>query len=118
MAAKDNLKNIIERMEQIARELEEAAGGNDTIKSFSLQLHEAADELRREVFDRYDRIGKSSSERKRTASTENGRKGGRPPKAITELKKRLAQPDCENRAETEARLQELLAEWRGRADSR
>lgn len=97
MATKNNLENIIERIEMIARNIEVAA-----------------DELRREVFDRYDQIGKSRSEQKRAASVVNGRKGGRPPKAVTELKRLLGQPDCENRAELEKEMQEILEEWRTR----
>ena len=68
----------------------------------------------------YSYNGKSTSYAKKTASRENGKKGGRPPKEVTQRKKRIAElnevviPDLQhkikftNDAEEEARLKKEL----------
>ena len=58
------------------------------LENIEFEMGQALKSLRFWIGSLYSYNGKSMSNAKKTASQENGKKGGRPPKAITDLKKR------------------------------
>ncbi len=92
-------ENIYQSLDKL-KELEERLSDlNKTIKSRELddidfELVQEIKNLRFWIDSLYLYNGKSTSNAKKTASRENGKKGGRPPKQITQMKRRRLEIDA------------------------
>lgn len=60
------------------------------LENIEFEMGQAIKSLRFWIASLYSYNGKSTSNAKKAASQENGKKGGRPPKKVTELKRRKA----------------------------
>ena len=123
----DNIYGAIENISQLTKKLEEynqqlSAQGNASreLEDIYFGLNQEIKNLTFWFSSLYSYNGKSTSYAKKSASRENGKKGGRPPKEVTQRKKRIAElnevviPDLQhkikftNDAEEEARLKKEL----------
>ena len=123
----DNVYGAIENISQLTKKLEEynqllSAQGNASreLEDIYFGLNQEIKNLTFWFSSLYSYNGKSTSYAKKSASRENGKKGGRPPKEVTQRKKRIAEltelviPDLQhkikftNDAEEEARLKKEL----------
>ena len=92
-------ENIYQSLDKL-RELEVGLSDlNKTINSRELddldfELSQEIKKLRFWIDSLYLYNGKSTSNAKKTASRENGKKGGRPPKQITQMKRRRSEIDA------------------------
>ena len=92
-------ENIYQSLDKL-RELEVGLSDlNKTINSRELddldfELSQEIKNLRFWIDSLYLYNGKSTSNAKKTASRENGKKGGRPPKQITQMKRRRSEIDA------------------------
>ena len=109
-------ENIYQSLDKL-RELEIGlADLNKTINSRELddldfELSQEIKNLRFWIDSLYLYNGKSTSNAKKTASRENGKKGGRPPKQITQMKRRRSEieeliPDLEHKIKFAENLEE------------
>ena len=109
-------ENIYQSLDKL-KELEERLSDlNKTIKSRELddidfKLVQEIKNLRFWIDSLYLYNGKSTSKAKKTASRENGKKGGRPPKQITQMKRRRLEieeliPELEHKIKFAENLEE------------
>lgn len=109
-------ENIYQSLDKL-KELEERLSDlNKTIKSRGLddidfELVQEIKNLRFWIDSLYLYTGKSTSNAKKTASRENGKKGGRPPKQITQMKRRRLEieeliPELEHKIKFAENLEE------------
>ena len=109
-------ENIYQSLDKL-KELEERLSDlNKTIKSRELddldfELSQEIKNLRFWIDSLYIYNGKSTSNAKKTASRENGKKGGRPPKQITQMKRRRSEiedliPELEHKIKFAENLEE------------
>lgn len=109
-------ENIYQSLDKL-KELEERLSDlNKTIKSRELddldfELSQEIKNLRFWIDSLYLYNGKSTSNAKKTASRENGKKGGRPPKQITQMKRRRLEieeliPELEHKIKFAENLEE------------
>ena len=109
-------ENIYQSLDKL-KELEERLSDlNKTIKSRELddldfELVQEIKNLRFWIDSLYLYNGKSTSNAKKTASRENGKKGGRPPKQITQMKRRRSEiedliPELEHKIKFAENLEE------------
>ena len=109
-------ENIYQSLDKL-KELEERLSDlNKTIKSRELddidfELVQEIKNLRFWIDSLYLYNGKSTSNAKKTASRENGKKGGRPPKQITQMKRRRLEieeliPELEHKIKFAENLEE------------
>ena len=109
-------ENIYQSLDKL-KELEERLSDlNKTIKSRELddidfELVQEIKNLRFWIDSLYLYNGKSTSNAKKIASRENGKKGGRPPKQITQMKRRRLEieeliPDLEHKIKFAENLEE------------
>lgn len=123
----DNVYGAIENISQLTKKLEEynqqlSAQGNASreLEDIYFGLNQEIKNLTFWFSSLYSYNGKSTSYAKKSASRENGKKGGRPPKEVTQRKKRIAEltelviPDLQhkikftNDAEEESKLKKEL----------
>ena len=119
----DNIYKSIETISQLSQKLDEynkglAAQGepNRELENLCFGLNHEVKNLTFWFSSLYSYNGKSTSYAKKSASRENGKKGGRPPKEVTLRKRRIAEliPDLQHRikftndAEEEAKLKKEL----------
>ena len=106
----DNIYKSIETISQLSQKLDEynkelAAQGdpNRELEDICFGLNQEVKNLTFWFSSLYSYNGKSTSYAKRSASRENGKKGGRPPKEVTLRKRRIAEltenviPDLQHR---------------------
>jgi len=109
-------ENIYQSLDKL-KELEERLSDlNKTINSRELddidfELSQEIKNLRFWIDSLYLYNGKSTSNAKKTASRENGKKGGRPPKQITQMKRRRLEieeliPELEHKIKFAENLEE------------
>lgn len=82
----EQIKKSIERLEEIQSAFESLAGEENLI-SLCQELKSEIENLKLWIGMLYKYNGTSRSNAKVAASRENGKKGGRPPKFVSELKK-------------------------------
>lgn len=93
----DNLFEIQQKLLDIKTNLQMTEITNDTEKYFhemdelTFLMEQNLKNLKFWVTSLYEQNGKSTSAAKKIASKQNGKKGGRPPKKITQAKQALAQ---------------------------
>ena len=123
----DNIYKSIETISQLSQKLDEYNKGlavqgepNRELEDICFGLNQEVKNLTFWFSSLYSYNGKSTSYAKRSASRENGKKGGRPPKEVTLRKRRIAEltenviPDLQHRikftddVEEEQRLNEEL----------
>ncbi len=80
------ISNLEELNERLARSIKEP--DCKELEDINYQQSQQIKELKFWFDSLYSYNGKSTSNAKRNASKENGKKGGRPPKIITQMKKR------------------------------
>ena len=109
-----------EKLEEYNRQLSAQGNPSKKLENIYFGLNQEIKILKFWFDSLYSYNGKSTSYAKKTASRENGKKGGRPPKEVTQRKKRIAElnevviPDLQhkikftNDAEEEARLKKEL----------
>lgn len=88
----ENINESLNKLESYVKQLSnywEGPGDLRTIEDLSFGAAQELKNLRFWINSLYQYNGKSTSTAKKNASRANGAKGGRPPKEITELKKRL-----------------------------
>ena len=106
----DNIYGAIENISQLTKKLEEYNRQLSVREKPGRELEDICFGLNQEVKNLtfwfsslYSYNGKSTSYAKKTASRENGKKGGRPPKEVTLRKRRIAEltetiiPDLQHR---------------------
>ena len=123
----DNIYKSIETISQLSQKLDEfnkglAAQGiqNRELEDICFGLNQEVKNLTFWFSSLYSYNGKSTSYAKKTASRENGKKGGRPPKEVTLRRRRIAEltetiiPDLQHKikftddVEEEAQLKKEL----------
>lgn len=91
----DNIYNCINELNIIQEQLEkiskdfEMGEGSASLDDLQFQMKQNLRNLKFWIDSLYSYNGKSTSKAKQSSSRENGKKGGRPPKQITEAKKRI-----------------------------
>ena len=94
----DNIYKSIENISQLSQKLDEYNKGlteqgmqNRELEDICFGLNQEVKNLTFWFSSLYSYNGKSTSYAKKTASRENGKKGGRPPKEVTLRKRRIAE---------------------------
>jgi len=94
----DNIYKSIETISQLSQKLDEFNKGlavqgmqNRELEDICFGLNQEAKNLTFWFSSLYSYNGKSTSYAKKTASRENGKKGGRPPKEVTLRRRRIAE---------------------------
>ena len=89
----ENIFKTIENLQKLQNDLAEFNKTADARELSDIEFNMGQDlkKLKLLIESLYSYNGKSTSYAKRQASKENGKKGGRPPKEITQGKKRLAE---------------------------
>lgn len=99
----DNIYKSIENLQRLKDQLEDYAYESKEIQDIEFQMGQELKNLKFWIDSLYLYNGKSTSNAKKASSRENGKKGGRPPKVVTELKKRKVElesvliPDTETK---------------------
>ncbi len=118
-SALDNLDELNRKIEAASREFT-----SKSLEEIDFQMKMELKNLRFWIGSLYSYNGRSTSRAKKIASKENGKKGGRPPKEITEARRKIAEledvviPDLERKirlsvsAEEEAAFESELKEAR------
>jgi len=86
-----NIYKAIENLENLKNRLS-ACASEDSVKEIEeieFQMGQELKNLKFWIDSLYSYNGKSTSLAKKAASKENGKKGGRPPKAVTEAKRKI-----------------------------
>ena len=98
IASLEDLQNQISIIKELAKskegsEISESERAEEIrhIENIEFEMSQHLKSLRFWIGSLYSYNGKSTSRAKVAASQENGKKGGRPPKEITEMKKRRAE---------------------------
>ena len=86
----DNIYKSISKIEELENTISKLNDelNNRQLDDVDFQLKQEIKNLRFWIDSLYHYNGKSTSNAKKNASRENGKKGGRPPKIITELKRK------------------------------
>ena len=84
----NKINELEERLSDLNKQL-----NNREVDDIDFELRQELKNLRFWIDSLYFYNGKSTSNAKKTASRENGKKGGRPPKQITQMKRRLIEID-------------------------
>lgn len=84
----EDLQNQISIINQLAKAKNLETEESHHLENIEYEMGQAVKSLKFWIGSLYSYNGKSTSNAKKTASRENGKKGGRPPKEITALKKR------------------------------
>ena len=94
----ENIYRAIENISQLSQKLDEYNKGftaqgmqNRELEDICFGLNQEVKNLTFWFSSLYSYNGKSTSYAKKTASRENGKKGGRPPKEVTLRKRRIAE---------------------------
>ena len=87
--ALEDLQAQISIINKLSQNLEEGSEESHHLKAIEYEMGQQLKSLRFWINSLYSYNGKSTSRAKQNASKENGKKGGRPPKEITQMKKRL-----------------------------
>ena len=92
-----NIYAAIENLNNLQKQLADynATIGDRKLDDIEFGLSQELKNLKFWIDSLYSYNGKSKSLAKKAASKENGRKGGRPPKAVTEAKKRISALEME-----------------------
>ena len=92
-----NIYAAIENLNNLQKQLADynATIGDRKLNDIEFGLSQELKNLKFWIDSLYSYNGKSKSLAKKAASKENGRKGGRPPKAVTEAKKRISALEME-----------------------
>lgn len=98
----EDLRNQISIINQLAKAQDKNDEESRHLANIEFEMGQHLKSLRFWIGSLYSYNGKSTSNAKRSASQENGKKGGRPPKAITEMRRR--------KVELEVILEELRKE--------
>lgn len=98
----EDLQNQISIINQLAKSKGEAGETEHHLENIEFEMGQQLKSLRFWIGSLYSYNGKSTSRAKQAASQENGKKGGRPPKEITSMRKR--------RVELEGLLEDLRKE--------
>ena len=127
----DAIYTAISRLEELNSRLPEISKdfSGDDIEEIAFEIGRELKNLRFWIDSLYSYNGKSTSRAKKIASKENGKKGGRPPKIITDARRRIFVlenqeiPEIESKvrisvsAEDEAAFQEKLAVLKAELES-
>lgn len=127
----DAIYTAISRLEELNSRLPEISKdfSSDDIEGIAFEIGRELKNLRFWIDSLYSYNGKSTSRAKKIASKENGKKGGRPPKIITDARRRIFVlenqeiPEIESKvrisvsAEDEAAFQEKLAVLKAELES-
>lgn len=127
----DAIYTAISRLEELNSRLPEISKdfSSDDIEGIAFEIGRELKNLRFWIDSLYSYNGKSTSRAKKIASKENGKKGGRPPKIITDVRRRIFVlenqeiPELESKvrisvsAEDEAAFQEKLAVLKAELES-
>jgi len=89
ISALEDLQNQISIINQLAKARGEEGEDYHHLQNIEFQMAQNLKSLRFWIASLYSYNGKSTSRAKQTASKENGKKGGRPPKEITRMRRRL-----------------------------
>lgn len=87
-------KNIyaeLESLESLAQQIKEIDSNNRELDNIHFEMSQRIKSLRFWIDSLYSYNGKSTSNAKKASSKENGKKGGRPPKKITESRRRITE---------------------------
>lgn len=87
----DAIYTAISRLEELNSRLPEISKdfSSDDIEGIAFEIGRELKNLRFWIDSLYSYNGKSTSRAKKIASKENGKKGGRPPKIITDVRRRI-----------------------------
>ena len=85
------MQNQISIINQLSRSKDGESEQSHHLGEIEFEMGQAIKSLRFWIGSLYMYNGKSTSKAKRTASQENGKKGGRPPKEITLARRRKAE---------------------------
>jgi len=127
----DAIYTAISRLEELNSKLPEISKdfSSDDIEGIAFEIGRELKNLRFWIDSLYSYNGKSTSRAKKIASKENGKKGGRPPKIITDARRRIFVlenqeiPELESKvrisvsAEDEAAFQDKLAVLKAELES-
>lgn len=127
----DAIYTAISRLEELNSRLPEISKdfSGDDIEEIAFEIGRELKNLRFWIDSLYSYNGKSTSRAKKIASKENGKKGGRPPKIITDARRRIFVlenqeiPEIESKvrisvsAEDEAAFQDKLAVLKAELES-
>lgn len=104
------IRRIYERLEAAESELREKAKSYDGLEPLCTELFQIRSELRIAFLDTEEKRGRKKgtrTERAAAASRANGKKGGRPPKEITDANKRIREILAGNPLSASSELAEL-----------
>lgn len=87
----DAIYTAISRLEELNSRLPEISKdfSGDDIEEIAFEIGQELKNLRFWIDSLYSYNGKSTSRAKKIASKENGKKGGRPPKIVTDARRRI-----------------------------
>ncbi len=102
----DNLSNLQKDLADFSKNIQDRK-----LEDIGFQMEQELKKLKFWIDSLYSFNGKSTSMAKKAASKENGKKGGRPPKAVTEAKKMIREledeiPEIEHKLELTDNLEE------------
>lgn len=84
----ENIRKAIANLEDLKIKLSNYSFDSKELQNIEFQMGQELKNLKFWIDSLYLYNGKSTSNAKKASSRENGKKGGRPPKAVTEMKKR------------------------------
>lgn len=87
----ENISQLSQRISEYNKKLTEQGMQNRELEDICFGLNQEVKNLTFWFSSLYSYNGKSTSYAKKTASRENGKKGGRPPKEVTLRKRRIAE---------------------------
>lgn len=93
----DNIRTIISKLSQLQLQLSDynKEAQIRELDNIQFEMQQNLKELNFWIDSLYSYNGKSTSNAKKAASRENGKKGGRPPKEVTEARRRINQLENE-----------------------
>lgn len=104
-ASLDKLDELNQKINEISQDL-----CDKNIEDIGFEMRQEIKNLRFWIESLYSYNGKSTSRAKKIASAENGKKGGRPPKQITDARKRILELENDEIPETERNLRMALTQ--------
>ena len=87
----ENISQLSQKLDEYNKKLTEQGMQNRELEDICFGLNQEVKNLTFWFSSLYSYNGKSTSYAKKTASRENGKKGGRPPKEVTLRKRRIAE---------------------------